>query len=187
MNISTLLGSILVLSSSFAFAAGGDSSHIPFTELIVPQIVNFLIVVTLLTFLTKKMIKEHFAARKESFSMHLKKAEAAKEKAEETHRLLKERLDKLEQTASSSIEEAKAEAAELKHRIIADAKSLSTRLEEEAKRTASYELEKAKAHLREDLLQMSFQMAEGTLQENVNADEQKRLQSEFVEKIQVVR
>jgi F0F1-type ATP synthase membrane subunit b/b' len=59
-------------------------------------------------------------------------------------------------------------------------------LEEEAKRTAAVELEKAKAELRHELLREALSKSSDSLGRSLDSNEQKKLQNEFAEKIQVV-
>ena len=71
--------------------------------------------------------------------------------------------------------------------IMEDAKTLSERLEKDAEKTAQFELQKAKSELLTELLDNSLALASKQLEEKVGEQEHKRLQSEFVGKIQVVQ
>ena len=64
---------------------------------------------------------------------------------------------------------------------------IAERLETDALRTAEFEVEKANITLREELLALSMSQAKQVLTEKMDGANQKRLQDEFVDKIQVVR
>ncbi|MCB0341524.1 MAG: ATP synthase F0 subunit B [Pseudobdellovibrionaceae bacterium] len=183
-SISTYLVVFLSIVATPAWAA---SAHIPFSELILPQLVNVVLVILGLTFLTKKFIGEHFKARREQFTTLVRRASSALDEANSKQRKVKDRLAKLEENAGLDLQRVQSEAEELKRQIINDAKDLGLRLETEAHRSAQYEVDRAIAHLREDLLDLSVSEAEAQLKKTVDGPAQKRFQSEFVEKIQVVQ
>ena len=60
-------------------------------------------------------------------------------------------------------------------------------MKRETERTAESEIQRAKLESRDELLNASLEQAKKILKEKVNEPDQKRLQDEFVEKIQVVR
>lgn len=165
---------------------GADSHGIPWDHLGV-QAFNFVILVSLLIYLLKKAVSEHFEQRLKGYADLVQRAERAKAEAEKSHREISERFRQLESTADQSIQQARAEAEELKRRMVDEAKALSQRLEEEARRSASLEIEKAKSELRKELLARALDSSTDDLKKNLGSSEQQRLQKEFVEKIQVVR
>ena len=177
---------ILVLIPAFAFASGGEHGAIP-TKAILIQAFNFSILLGLLVYLLKTPAKTFFSSRGEEFREHLRKAEEAQKHAETQKRTIKERLETLRATAGESTEKVKADAEELKHKIVEDAKNLAGKLKVEAERTAQYELEKAVATVRDELVEAAMTSAEKNLITKVDASEQRRLRSEFVDKLQVVQ
>ncbi|MCB0419441.1 MAG: ATP synthase F0 subunit B [Bdellovibrionales bacterium] len=182
---------IIVLSmlATVAWAAGGghgDPHAIPLKAIAI-QAFNFGVLLLLLAYFLKKPIQSLFADRGEQYEAHLKVAQAAKEEAEKKKTAIKERLQTLTETADQSVQKAKADAEELKHQIIADAKNLARKLEEEAHRTVDYEAQKAVAMIRQELIDKSLSESEKHLKTEINKDDQKRLQNEFVSKIQVVQ
>ena len=176
---------LILLIPTHALAAGGGDG-IPWA-VIGQQVFNLTIVIVGLTMLLRKKVSAHFKERKEQFAQLIEKAEEAKTAAEKNKREVTERLQQLKSTADGDLKKAKSEAEELKHKILEEAQSLSARLEEEAKRTAIFEVERAKLELRKALLEESFSIAEKQIQTELTADKQNKLQSEFVDKIQVVQ
>lgn len=172
--------------SHAALAAGDPNAGIPWA-LIGQQVLNLGLVIVFFTFLLRKKIAQHFKNRKAQFAQLVERAEQAKAAAESSKREITERLQKLEATADDGLRKAKSEAEDLKRQILSEAQSLSQRLEEEAQRTAEYEIERVRLQLRKALLEEAIKSAKDSLEQKVNAAEQKRLQSEFVQKIQVVQ
>lgn len=163
-------------------AAHGGHEGIPWESIFV-QSFNFFLLVALLAFLLRKTVKAHFAHRANDYKQMVERADAARREAEQGKKDIEARLNKLESGASDGLTRAKVEAADLKAKLQAEAKDLSQKIEAEAKRSAAVELEKAKDELRRELLDSALQASHLTLKTSLNANEQKRLQSEFVDKI----
>jgi F-type H+-transporting ATPase subunit b len=162
-----------------------DPHAIPWSSLFV-QTFNFICIFVFLYFVLRKAVKAHFEHRARDYKMMVDRADSARREAEANKRSISDRLQKLESSAESSLADAKAEAEILRARMISEAKELSTRLEADAKRTTQTELERAKAELRRELLQSALKSSNENLQKSLGSSEQKQLQNEFVEKIQVV-
>ena len=178
---------LLLLLSDFANAAGGDLHYIPWKELIIPQMVNVGVFVTILFILLRKPIKNHFSGKVEAFEKEKKDAAAAMEEAEATHKDVQLRLEELKTNADQSLKTAHADADALKLKIIDEAKSHAERLEKEARNSATHELQKAMFTLRTELLNKSVDVARDELKSNTDAAVEASLQKEFVEKAKEVR
>lgn len=166
-------------------AAAHDSHAIPWASIGV-QAFNFGLLLLLLGWLLRKAIVSHFAHRARDYKQLVERAEVARKAAEQTHREIKDRLDQLEAGAEQSLVRARTEAEDLKVRMVQEAKALSAKLEQEAQRGIQLELEKAKAELRRELLQTALRTSGENLKTKLGSSEQKKLQSEFVDKMQVV-
>jgi F-type H+-transporting ATPase subunit b len=177
---------LVATSATTAFAASDPNAGIPWGT-IGQQVLNLTIVIGGLSLLLRRKVSAHFKKRQSQFAQLVEKAEQAKMAAEKNKREITERLQKLESTADDGLKNAKSEAEDLKRKILSEAQTLSTHLEEEAKRTAEYEIERVKLQLRKALLEEAVQVAKDNLQNQVGPTEQKRLQSEFIGKIQVVQ
>lgn len=177
-----------LVSPSLAVAASAGGAHaegIP--SAVIFQAVNFVLYAALLYFVLRKPVVSYFRNREQDFKAALIKAEAARKEAEQRRQEIQDRLYKLESTTDQSIAQARADAEALKVKILQEAEQLSTNLREEARRTAALEVEKAKHQLREELLNQSVALSKKMLEEKMAEPDQKRLQTEFVDKIQVVR
>lgn len=180
---------IVALVPLAALAAGAGAGHgsggIPSSVYF--QAINFALFVGLMVYLLRGPIKSYFGNREKNYRQALAKAEAARKEAEARQRDMQQRLTKLESSAAETVANARAEAAALKAKIIADAQDLSRHLQEEATRTANIEIERAKTQLREEMLTQAITLSRKLLEEKIAEPDQKRLQTEFVDKIQVVR
>ncbi len=159
----------------------------PLPKEVIWQFVNFGLFVALLFFLLRKKVVAYFQEREASFKQALIRAEHARKEAEHQKNIIKEKLTKLEASAAADRAQAQKDAEELKFKIISEAKELVANLKKETERTAESEIQRAKLELRDELLNGAIEQAKKILKEKVNEPDQKRLQDEFVEKIQVVR
>lgn len=180
---------LLILTAAAWAASGGHGAegahHIPWGSIGI-QAFNFFLLIGLLGFVLRKTVKAHFAHRARDYQELVQRADAAKREAERGHLEIKARLEKLESGAEEGLRQAREEAATLKQRLQEEARVLSEKLEQEARRSAQAELDKAKDELRRELLESALQASSVTLKTSLGSAEQKRLQNEFVDKIQVV-
>lgn len=166
------------------YAAGGDHGHghgIP--SVVGLQVINFLLYAALLFYVLRKPVREFFKSRAENYKQALLKAEHAREEAEKKKREIQEQLTTLENTSESSIMNARKEAAALMEKIQHEAQEFAQKLKFEANQTVAIELEKAKMELRRELLDQAVAMAENMLKDKMVENDQKRLQTEFVDKV----
>jgi F-type H+-transporting ATPase subunit b len=147
------------------------------------QAFNFVLYAGVLFYFLRKPVKSYFSGRGVAFNEALVKAKAAKEEAEAKKREVAARLGQLSSTAEQQVAQAKADAEALRVRILKDAEDISRNLRNEAARTAEFEVERAKNELRQDLLNQSVALSSKILQERMAEGDQKRLQTEFVDKI----
>lgn len=184
--VAVVLGLPMVLASHFGQAAGDAHEGGGLPTMFWLQVVNFTIYLGAIIFFARGPLREMFKGRYDGFFSAVKRAEAAKAEAEMKRKEIQDRLAKLEATRDESIQKARSDAAALRNQIVEEAKLLSAKLKADAERTAQLEVERAKYELREELLAQSVQMSKRILTDKMQDQDQKRLQSEFVDKIQVV-
>ncbi|OQW47744.1 MAG: hypothetical protein A4S09_14395 [Proteobacteria bacterium SG_bin7] len=158
--------------------------EIPFHEL-GPQIFNFLVFAGILFVLLRKPVINMFASRASNYHLAVNKASQALEEAKSRKHDIESKLTEMKRGHSESIANAKKEAETLRSNAVEEARAEARRMAEEAERTIRVELDKAKLELRNFMLQQAIQMADKDLGGQLDAHEQKRLQKEFVGKIQV--
>lgn len=173
-----------VLLNSFGNASDGHHAEGGLPTVVILQAINFFIYAGLIVYFGRGPISNYFKNRQAGFYTALKRADAARAEAQAKRSDIQTRLAKLEATRDESIQKAREEAAQLRQQIVNEAKALSEKLRGDAERTATIEIERAKLSLREDLLNQSIQMAQRILSDKMQDQDQKRLQEEFVAKIQ---
>ncbi len=182
-----LLNLLLSFSAAWASSAGhgGGEHEIPWTALY-PQFLNFTAVIVLIVIFGRKKIAAHFHGRKAMYTDLVTRSQLAKNQAEDHKQKIVERLTKLGQTTSDSIQKAKAEASDIKRNIIRDAQEIAKRLETDAARFSQFELERARTELRNEIISQAFDGAVSILATDVSPGKHKMLHSEFAAKIKVV-
>lgn len=184
--VAVVLAIPAIVASSFGNAseAHGGAHEAGLPTAVILQFINFGLYVGLVVYFGRKPIVDYFKNRQAGFYSALKRADAARAEAQAKRADIQARLTKLETSRDESLQNARREAAALRAQIVNEAKALSERLRLDAERTADVEVARAKQTLRDDLLNQSMQMAERILRDKMQEQDQKRLQDEFVEKIQ---
>lgn len=176
----------VALANSEAAAAHGGEHHIEIpVKLVIYQSINVGAMLIGLFILLRKPVQAYFKEKRENFLSAAKKAEAARKAAEDERMQIQTRLSKLESTADESVARARAEAADMKKQILADADAMSKRLRDEAASAAKMEVERAKKELREMLITESLEASRQQLSSKVTAEDHQRLQTDFIQNIQV--
>ena len=177
----------LLLLPVTVFASGGEHhGGIPW-DTIAYQAINVSIVFGALLYFAKQPIKEFFSGKREAFVQASEKATSVKKKAEQDHLEIKVQLTKLESTADESVARARAEAADLRLALISEAEALSEKMKKDAENAAKLEVERAKISLRRQLIEDSLAQARKQMVAEVSAEDQKRLQENFINNIQAVQ
>lgn len=181
------LFSLLLFSDSAQAASGGHGSNeIPWDALIIPQLINFSIVVVLLLFLVRKPVANYFADKYKKFNDERRKSEEAQVFAEREYYNLKKQLEELNARYEESISTAKKESRDLREKMIKEAIAAASRMKEDSQKVAQFELQSAALQVRLELVQKAVELAKSDLHKRTGATEQHNLQAGFVEKIQGV-
>lgn len=157
-----------------------DPHLIPWSNLVLPQLLNFTVFIGLLVFLLKKPLTNHFAGKNEEFEQQQKKAEEARALAERQNLEIKAQLKILEDNSSRDLEVAHKEAKDIQKKILAEANTLAMKLEAETERMEAFELERAKAKLRFELVQRSTKVAEDELKNDASTERRDELNKAFI-------
>ena len=182
-----LLILLVIFLDKAAWAAGGGHSDGVPTDFVIAQVINFTLAGGLLVYLLKSKVVEHFKERRATYTEFMSRAEKAMKEAEEQKKLYEDKLINLRKTEKETLAQARADAEELKQKLVSEAKATSEKLIEDAKKASEFEVEKAKSQLKDVLLEEAIKAADKALQQKVGAAEQEKLRSEFVSKIQVVQ
>ncbi len=186
LRIFSIITSLFLSVEGFASETAHHEGGVPWV-LIQKQSFNFLLVLGLLVYLLRSKIRDYYTARVETFEKLAILAKQAKQDAENQKREMIARLEALESSAAASIARARKEAEDMRVKIENEAKALAKQLREDASTTTNREIERAKHELQDEVLSLAMTQAREHLKTSVKEPEQKRLQNEFVDKIQVVR
>ena len=186
MNFSKLfLSIILFLTPSIVLAAGGGS-HDGIPSIVWLQVANFSIFASILGYIILKKVPPILAQKRENYFAEMKKATAQREAAEKDKADLLQRLEKLKATTDQSIQNAQTESKALKEKLVAEANEIAGRVRSEAVQSVRFEADRAKLELKDQIIEQAVDNAREILKSKMQESDQKRLQTEFVEKIQVV-
>lgn len=186
------LAPLMILFFNFATFAQEHGAHEAEGPVEIPwgtvgvQAFNVILLFALLIYLLREMVVTHFKGRRQVYTELVERAESAKAAAQKSHREISQKLADLQKSADDNIRNAKAEAEALKQKLMAEAQTLAKKLEDDAHRAVDIEIEKAKAQLRTELLAEAITVSRDALKKTVGSSDQQRLQTEFVDKIQVV-
>lgn len=182
----TLIG-VLLLSATEVLASG--SGQIEVKALGIEQVyqaINVSILAGILFWFLKPKVIEMFKSRSIDLQKAVTESKRLKEEAEVQKEEIQNRLRKLSATANETLARVQAEANALKARMKEETAKAINDIQREAKLAAEREILKAQGTLYEEALESSLSQARKLLTEGVVATDQKRLQKEFVEKIEAV-
>jgi F-type H+-transporting ATPase subunit b len=156
-------------------------------KIVIYQALNFFGLLLILYFVIKNKVSSFFVARHKTLTAAITEAQRMRTEAAKLHEEYSVKIQNLEREADNMLNQMKREGKEAKQRLLDEAKKLAEAIEREAKRTAENEVGRAKSELYEDVLQQSLEGARMLLSKTVVDNDQRRLQKEFVEKIEAVQ
>jgi F0F1-type ATP synthase membrane subunit b/b' len=184
-NLISLFGCLaLPLSAMAAPAATGEG----LPRLVTLQAINFILFVLFVVFLYRKYnVGAALAAKKEKYLATMKEATRTRDEALARKTDLETRLNTLLQTAEQSRQKARGEAQGMKSNMISQAHESAQKMKDDVRKTAAIEVAKAEIQIKDQLLEESVQRAREQIKQVLADADQKQLQQDFVDKIQVVR
>lgn len=170
-----------------AFASGGGEGEAEgslFKAYMWP-VINFLLLVALMTFMMKKMdIKGYFKKRTELIEQSLKEAREAKELAQKALAEVEERLKLKDKEIEEIVSSAKDSGEKEKVRLTEEGVKLSEKILQQAKVNIEYEVKRAKEEIKGEAVEIAMQLAEKKLKEKLTKEEQLKLLEESLAKIE---
>ncbi len=185
-TVITLLTLVLLGAASLALAASGEGGHADSGVLLkdfLYRIFNFGVTVALLAYFVTKPIRKGMAGRRQDIEKTLDQARTAQQQAEakfaEYDRKLTQASAEIEEICASIRREGEVE----KEAILAAARESSAKILKDAERSAALEVSRARAELRQEAVRMAVSISEELLKKNFTADDQKRLVTEYIQKV----
>ena len=148
------------------------------------RVVDFAGLVAIIWWALKKAnVKGALADRRAGIEKALNDAVAAREAAERKLEEYSEKLAKANQEIDGIYAAIRREGELEKERIIAEAKISAQKIREQAVQAADQEVLKARMELREEAVRLAVELAEKTLKEKINKDDQNRLVGDYLAKV----
>ncbi|MBX7230637.1 MAG: ATP synthase F0 subunit B [Bdellovibrionales bacterium] len=181
-----LSGLALTVVNAIASDHGaGSHGDVP-TKLVFVQFVNLFGLLVFFIFILKKRAGTFFSQRRQNYLEQIKEAEKARNLSEKSKQEILLKLKSFENDTERSLQQAHRESDQLKQQLIQSARENAKKMEQDVENLLKVEHEKMQRQLKLDLLSLAVDGARKDLKARVGNSEQKQLQTEFVEKIQVV-
>ncbi|HEY6008307.1 MAG TPA: ATP synthase F0 subunit B [Geobacteraceae bacterium] len=187
--ITAALCLLLVGLAAAGFAAeGGEGAHHVDTgkqmKDFMWRCIDFGVLLAILIWALKKAdVKGSLKARRDGIEKALREAVTARETAERKMAEYQGKLAKANEEIEAISAAIREEGLKEKERIIAEARATAEKIKEQARQAADQEVVKARAELRAEAARLSVQLAEQTLKEKINKDDQDRLVGEYLTKV----
>lgn len=173
--------SILLVSVANAGGAAGDP---PDYNAIGFHLINFVLIVSLLTFLLRSKIRDALANRALRIKTSIDESNQRRKAAQQRFEELESRLEGFESELASMKADAVAKS-EADHKMIVERASVDAeRIAEAAQRSIRDETDRARHALRREVAELSVDLAREKLSKTVNTDDQSRLAGDFVAEVQ---
>lgn len=181
-----LVNIMILLMPAVVMAAGGGHHDEGIPKVTIYQLINVVILVGGIIYFTKDGIISFFAGRKSAYLEAAQKSAFAREQAEKEFVDLKNKIANIDATRADALKKAQEHAEDVRKQILAESQEVSKRIREEAELTAKLEIQRAQKELREQLLKDSLTAARTVLTKDLSANDQQKLQNEFINNIEVV-
>ena len=184
----------LLLGAAALFLAGGAATawasgggH-PVTDQqlwdFIYRCINFAILVGLLVVVVRKPLKQGLGSRVETIKEELADLESRRDAARREYAEMEARLKDASGEREVILSEFRAQGDREKQKIIDNAQVLAERIKQQAQFTIEQETSHAKAELRREVAELSAQVAEDLLKQNINQEDQSRLVDEYLAKVE---
>ena len=178
---------LLVLLANLGFASEGGGHHVDSGKQMKDfmwRCIDFGALMAILVWALKKAdVKGALKARQSGIEKALQEAVTARQTAEKKLAEYGQKLAKANEEIDAIAAAIREEGEREKARIIAEAQATAEKIKVQARQTADQEVAKARTELRAEAARLSVQIAEQTLKEKINKDDQDRLVGEYLTKV----
>jgi F-type H+-transporting ATPase subunit b len=176
-----LTGLFVAMAARQAFAA--ESGHINITHEIF-KIINFIIFLGVLYYFLFQRIKDYFSKRSRGIRSAIEDAQKARKEAEKRLEEVSKKLDAVGEEISKMKSEAKEDGERLRERIQQEAEDLAEKVIQQTKKSIELETKKVRTRLQEEAVFMAMEIAGEIIKKNIRPEDQERLVSEYIEKME---
>ncbi len=179
-----MLAAVGVLATATAALASSEGGHhLNWSDLIF-RAINFAILAGAVFFLARKPLSSALKSRAEGIKEELAELEQKREEARREYALMEQRVKDASGEREKILDEFRAQGEREKEKILANAQALAERIKQQAQFTIEQETAQAKADLRREVAELSSQVAEDLLKQNISGEDQTRLVDEYLTKVQ---
>jgi F-type H+-transporting ATPase subunit b len=147
------------------------------------QVINFVILVWLLTKIIWKPLMESLENRQKHIEGNVKEAEAINEQASNLKQQYEAQMTQAHGEAQKLIRDAQVQAEKVKEQILTEAREESSRILRQTERDAQLEKTKAMGEVKRYMADLTVATAAKVLQDTLDQPTQDKLLSEFVKKV----
>jgi len=147
------------------------------------QVVNFLILIALLSRFLFNPLKKFLADRAGGIEKSLAEARLAREAAAGAREDYKAQIVATQREAAALREQVQREVEEERQRLLQASREEAQRMLADAKMTIEAETKRARAALRDEVVGLSLAAAERVLGRSMTSDDQKRLAEQYVREL----
>lgn len=174
---------IVVFSASLSYAAGdGDHGGGQMKDFLW-RILNFTVFATIIYLLANKAVKGFFAGRRQRIQESIEEAERFRNEAREKLREYETKLEEASQEIAGIAEMIRTQGEREKEKIIEDARTAAVKMKEDAGTRIEQEYKKAIAELKEEATQLSVEMAEEILKNNIDEKDHETMVDDFLNRM----
>jgi F-type H+-transporting ATPase subunit b len=175
---------LLVLLPGIGLAAEGGAHEEPglinLNITILIQVINFLILILLLSKLLFKPLTKFMADRSEGIARSLTEAKAARESAAKAHEEYQACIRETQKEVAAIREQVQREIEAERQRLLQASREEAQSLVASAKAEIEAETRRAKASLREEVVGLALGAAERLLGRNMSGEDQRKLADQYV-------
>ncbi|MCD6097989.1 F0F1 ATP synthase subunit B [bacterium] len=147
---------------------------------IIVQIINFLVLVGILTYLLYKPVKRILNERRKKIESTLKEIEIEREKLEKERKEAERNLQEIYKKAEEIIKKAELDAEAERTKIIREARRESQQIIENARKEGEELKKRFILELKDEIVSLAITIASNILGESVKPKLQERMLNEFV-------
>ncbi len=147
------------------------------------QVVNFLILIALLSRFLFTPLRKFLAERAEGIEKSLAEARLARESAAKAQEEYRAQILAAQREAAALREQAQREVEAERQRLLKESRDEAQHVLDEAKAAIEVETKRARAALREEVVTLSLTAAERLLGRAMTTEDQKRLAEQYVREL----
>ncbi len=174
-----VLALLPLLALSGVAMASGDGHHIPLQKIGLHAL-NLVILLGLVGFLTRKMIRDGLADRAATIKAAIESSDKALAAAQEKADALEAKAAGFEQLLAEMRTEAEVEATAERARLLEKADAEAAAIQSGASRSIRNEVERARNTLRREAAELAVQLAADQVAARISDDDHARLARDFL-------